>query len=290
MLSVDELRRCGLSRQAIANRARSGRLHRVYRGVYAVGHQGISPRGRFRAALKAVGGDAVLSHQAAAIVWGLLDPRDMVPELTIGDGRRCRLRGIRTYRRGLEMSEITRHHGLSVTTPMRTVLDCAAVLDGRTLRRVIREVIGAGRVRPTELAAAVATARGLPGIGKLRDILAGGLGTRSELEEVVLGLIVAEGFLRPDVNVPLFLDGHRVIPDFRWPEARVVVEADGAAWHDNPIARAEDLERQRLLERHGETVLRVTWRQAVGQPRAVLRRIRDAGAPLARSDNLSASG
>jgi very-short-patch-repair endonuclease len=75
------------------------------------------------------------------------------------------------------------------------------------------------------------------------------------------------------------LAGRRVIPDFRWPAARLVVEADGAAWHDNPTAREDDAERQALLEAHGERVIRVTWEQAVARRAETRRRIGAAGAP-----------
>src|SRR6476620_10387924 len=51
----------GLTRAAISKRARSGRLHRVYRGVYAVGHAGLSREGRWMAAVLACGEGAVLS-------------------------------------------------------------------------------------------------------------------------------------------------------------------------------------------------------------------------------------
>jgi very-short-patch-repair endonuclease len=72
-----------------------------------------------------------------------------------------------------------------------------------------------------------------------------------------------------------------VIPDFRWPETRLVVEADGAAWHEDPISREDDAERQALLEVSGERVLRVTWGQAVSAPGRTLARMRAAGAPMA---------
>jgi hypothetical protein len=61
----------------------------------------------------------------------------------------------------------------------------------------------------------------------------------------------------------------------------LVVEADGAAWHEHRPAREDDAQRQALLERHGERVLRVTWVQAVGRPDQTLARIRAAGAPPA---------
>ena len=76
------------------------------------------------------------------------------------------------------------------------------------------------------------------GARTLRQILARALPTRSELEEVVYDLIIAGGFEPPEVNEPLRLEGRTVIPDFRWPEQKLVIEADGARWHDNALARA----------------------------------------------------
>ena len=80
-------------------------------------------------------------------------------------------------------------------------------------------------------------------------------------------------------NMPLWIDGRRVVPDFRWPAERLIVEADSRTWHENPTARADDAERQALLEAHGERVLLVTWAQAVARPTETIRRIAAAGAP-----------
>jgi very-short-patch-repair endonuclease len=122
--------------------------------------------------------------------------------------------------------------------------------------------------------------RGRRGIRKLRTILASGPApTRSELEDIVLDLILRAGLAHPSVNAPLTLGGRRVVPDFRWPEQRLVVEADGAVWHDNPTARADDAERQALLEAAGERVVRITWQQAIARPDETLARLRAAGAP-----------
>ena len=60
--------------------------------------------------------------------------------------------------------------------------------------------------------------------------------TRSELEDRVYDLLSAAGLTPPDVNVPLHLDGRRVIPDFRWPEHHLIVEADSNG--TNPQASA----------------------------------------------------
>ena len=122
------------------------------------------------------------------------------------------------------------------------------------------------------------------GARNLRHILArSAIPTRSELEEVVYDLIIAGGFEPPEVNEPLRLEGRTVIPDFRWPDHKLVIEADGARWHDNALARADDAERQALLERHGETVFRIRWDEAIpsaSSARKALGRCRQAAPSL----------
>ena len=116
---------------------------------------------------------------------------------------------------------------------------------------------------------------------KLARILATGAApTQSELEDAVLDLVLRGGFSHPLVNEPLFLAGRRIVPDFLWPEQRLVIEADGPH-HDDPLERAADKERQRILEAHGYRVIRVTWAQAIARPGATLGRIGEAGAPRA---------
>jgi very-short-patch-repair endonuclease len=83
----------------------------------------------------------------------------------------------------------------------------------------------------------------------------------------------------PHVNHPITIDGHRVTPDFRWPDQRLVLEADGARWHDHRLAREDDRERQAILEAAGERVVRVTWDQAIQCRSQTLARLKQAGAP-----------
>ncbi len=72
----------------------------------------------------------------------------------------------------------------------------------------------------------------------LRQILTDGyVPIRSELEDAVLDSITQGGFTPPDVNKPI---GLGFTPDFRWPEQRLVVEADSREWHDDPIAQQDD--------------------------------------------------
>lgn len=283
MLSLGELQACGLARDAVSVRVQNGRLHRVHRGVFAVGHTRLQLEGHLLAAVKACGPGAVLSHFSAAALWEFVDWDGRLPEVTVvGTGTRAHPR-IRVHRtKGLDRGDVGRRSGIRLTSPARTLVDLASVVDYRTLRRALRRAQSLRRVRVRELTEMLERLGPRRGVRNLREILAAGHApTRSELEDVVLELILSGGFASPNVNVPLRIGGRQVIPDFRWPEERLVVEADGAAWHDHRLAREDDAERQALLEGYGERVLRITWDQAVSRGPQTLARLHAAGAPPA---------
>jgi very-short-patch-repair endonuclease len=283
VLSLAELQACGLSRDAVSDRALSGRLHKVHRGVYAVGHTNLPLEGQFLAAVKACGPGAMLSHVSAAALWGFIAWDHRYPEVTVTGEWARRHPGLRIHRTTtLHRDDTARHRGIPITSPARTLLDLAARLDHRPLRSATRRAQSLHRVNIRQLVAILARHWRRPGSAKLAGIVVTGPApTRSELEDAVLDLILRGGLAHPRVNEALWQSGRRVVPDFRWPEQHLVVEADGAAWHDNQLAREDDAERQALLEAHGERVLRVTWDQAIARPGQTLARIRAAGAPLA---------
>src|SRR4051794_6771260 len=71
VVSRGQLEGLGVGRRAVEWRTATGRLHRLHPGVYAVGHSVVPREGRWLAAVLASGADAVLSHQAAAALWGM---------------------------------------------------------------------------------------------------------------------------------------------------------------------------------------------------------------------------
>jgi very-short-patch-repair endonuclease len=278
VVDLDELRACGLDRRAVSRRVAAGRLHPLYKRVYAVGHPNVPIRGRFLAAVKACGPGAVLSHFAAAVLWRLLRWEDRYPDVLTPNARRHP--GITTRRtRRLDGIDIRRRYGIPVTSPARTLVDLAGVMTPKALRRATREALAQGLVTIPRLTEALRRLGPCRGCTKLARILARGhVPTRSELEDAVLDLIEAGGLQTPDVGVAMTVDGRRVVPDFRWAEQRLVVEADGAQWHDNQLAREDDAKRQAILEASGERVVRITW-QAIAQPKQTLKRLEAAGAP-----------
>ena len=99
IVTFDQLRDAGLGVGAINLRVRNGRLHRLHRGVFAVGHPRISQEGRWLAAVLALGEGAVLSHVSAAALWGIRHSSSAYVHVAVPTpGGRRRRRGIVVHR------------------------------------------------------------------------------------------------------------------------------------------------------------------------------------------------
>jgi hypothetical protein len=273
ILDNEDLRACGLSPGAVMRRCRRGILRLIHPGVYAIGP--LTLQGRFLAAVKACGEGAALSHRSAAVLWRLLDwEAHWLPEVTVPTMHGRKIPGITVHRSRIPF-EVVRLDAIPVTIPARVVFDLSSVLSFDALRRAVREGMARKRIAVRDITAV----RGRKGATHLTKILADGYTpTRSELEDAVLDLIEWGGIVKPQINRR---DG-RAMPDFRWPAERLVLEADGKAWHDHKLAREDDVARQATLETAGWRVLRVTWAQAIDQPAQTIARLRAAGAPDAR--------
>jgi predicted transcriptional regulator of viral defense system len=278
VLSLEELRRCGLSKGMVARRVGRGQLHRLHHGVYAVGHPNVPLEGTFLAAVKACGAGAVLSHFSAAALWEMVEWDGRYLEVTVKDTTPRVHDGVRVHRtRFLDAADVRGHRGIPVTSPARTALDLSSVLPEAAARRAIRKAISQRWLSVRELLAILDRQGRRPGAKRLSRIVADGpVPTRTEPEDAVLDVILAAGLPRPDVNVPMRFDGRRVVPDFRWPDLKLIVEADSRTWHGNKLAREDDAERQALLEAHGERVVRVTWAQAVSDRSQTIKRLQAA--------------
>jgi hypothetical protein len=253
VVGVEQLRAAGLDTAAVARRAEAGRLHSLHRGVYAVGHGALSWRGRWMAAVLAVGDGAVISHHSAAALWEFLRPLDEPIDVTVpGTGGRRRRAGLRIHRsRMLGRRVTTRRHGIAVTTPARTIADLDGTVEPHLLRRAIRQAELAGH----RLGAGVTVHR-----------------TRSDLELLFLDVCARHDIPRPEVNVRV---GKHLV-DFLWREAGLVVETDSWEYHRGSVAFEDDHERDLALRRAGFEVRRFTADQLEQRPRAVAADLREA--------------
>jgi predicted transcriptional regulator of viral defense system len=254
----------GLGARAIDHRLQCGRLHVVHRGVYAVGHRVLSPRGRWMAAVLACGDGAVLSHRSAAALWTIRPTSRADVELTTPTQLRPR-DGLLPHCAVLPADEVTTLDGIPVTTAARTLFDLAAVLTRRPLERALDEAEVLRLDGPAEL---LRRHPGHRGAATLRALLLDGRApapTRSELEERFLALVDEAGLPRPETNA--IVEGYEV--DAVWREARLIVELDGYATHGTRKAFERDRIRDRTLLARGWRPIRLTSRQLAADPAAL---------------------
>ncbi|MGO9496184.1 MAG: DUF559 domain-containing protein [Solirubrobacteraceae bacterium] len=245
----------GLTHDDIGYRAQTGRLHRIHRGVYAVGHRKLTRQGHRMAAVLAYGPDAVLSHRSAAAHWDLGSGSYRI-EVTTPKERRSR-QTIRVHTATLHEEDRTTHDGIPITTVARTIHDLAARSSTDQLTYLIEAADRKDRLDLQALDRAIARRPPAPGTKRLKAVLAtyrGPADTRSHLERGFRKLIAKAGLPEPQFNV--VVAGLTV--DVYWPQWRLVVELDSGLYHDTPRGFETDRIRDAIVQKAGVRVLRVT--------------------------------
>lgn len=259
----------GIGGTALRKRAQAGRLHRLYRAVYALTPPSLLPlNGRYLAAVLACGPGAALSHRSAADLLGLRKT-DRAPIDVIVPGRTARRHdGIDIHRSTtLTAADTTIVDGIPVTTVARTALDLATVVRRRAVERALDQAEMLQVFDLNALRDQLDRNPHHPGAPALRAVLdehiAGTTVTWSDLEELCLEVTRAAGVQPPEVNVYVDPgDGEPPIrPDFVWRAQRVTVEADGFGSHKTRHAFENDRRRDQRLIRAGWRPVRVTDRQ-----------------------------
>jgi predicted transcriptional regulator of viral defense system len=279
VVSFRQLRAIGLGEDAIAYRAKTGRLHRIHRGVYAPGHAILSLKAQFMAAALAAGDGAAISHAAAAHLLGLLSFN--ATRIDVSSSRRLQptatLRPHQT--RTLGPQDVTTVDGIPTTTVARTLLDLAATAPQRHIERALDQAeilrVFDARAIDEQLARANgrATKRLAAALHRHRD---GPTLTRSELEEAFLALIDRAGLPRPRTNTRVC----GVEVDAYWPEHRLVVEVDSYRYHRSRRSFESDRRRDIALQAAGIRAARITDRRIATEPQRVagdLQRLVDSG-------------
>jgi hypothetical protein len=274
VVAFSQMQSLGLRRGAIERRAASGRLHRLHRGVYAVGHANLSADGRRLAVVLACGPGAALSHRSAAAMWGIRRGTEARWEVSTDQrGRKAPANTI--LHRVRKRFEVTEVRAIPVTTLARTLLDLADVLPAQALARAVHEAEVLRLLDMREVEAELATANGRRGPRKLAAAIetpSPGI-TRSVLEERFADLIATSGLPRPRLNAHVEANGRLYEVDALWPNEKVIVELDGAA-HQTRRAFHADRARDAALAAEGHVVIRLTWNRIANTPAEVHRELR----------------
>lgn len=139
VVSFDQLIELGYSKGAITHHLASGRLHRIHRGVYAVGHLALTRQAECRAAVLACGDGAVISHGSAAWNWGLWPDFPDPPHVTTPVRGHARASVQLHHSTILEESDCVVYGDIPTTSVARTFLDMAVDLTRKRLEGLLEK-------------------------------------------------------------------------------------------------------------------------------------------------------
>jgi hypothetical protein len=271
VVSTRQLAGIGYSRSSASKAHGVGRLRRVHRGVYAVGHERLTWEGRCLAAVLACP-PSVASHMTAAWLWGLLRSRPTTIHLTAPTKRRSKP-GIVLHSADLPDTDLTEIDSIPVTALPRTLLDLAAMLPPDWLGRVLKRAEELGLFDLGPVNALLGRSPGHHGAGRLRAALdiyrPEPAFTRSGPERDFLALVREAGLPAPSMN---FVVGGFEL-DAYWEHERFAVELDVYETHGTHDSFERDRLRQDDLLLIGVEMIRVTGARLRREPTATTERV-----------------
>jgi hypothetical protein len=252
-----ELRALGLSDSGIQHRVDTGRLHRKYTSILAVGRPDVPLDGVFLAATLACGPLAKLSHRSALRKWELrgggtyrIDvsaPRSIKPK-----------QGIRLHRPlSLDALDTTELDGIPITSVAQTLLDVAAPKYRLDIGKLLHEAEVQQLLDMRAIWAVLARQPNHPGARRLdwasrQEVPF----TRSDLEVAALALFRSFSVPEPETNKWVW-DGEKLVEvDFLWRQHGLIVEVDGGRYHSTRWRRRQDAAKTTALQTQGWTVIR----------------------------------
>ncbi|MFL5843813.1 MAG: type IV toxin-antitoxin system AbiEi family antitoxin domain-containing protein [Solirubrobacteraceae bacterium] len=274
VITYEQLLRAGLSHQAVRTRVGRGQLHRVYRGVYRVGHCAPSVQATYLAAVLACGPRAFLGGPAAAHAYGLR--RDAPPRPEVVAPVVHHHPGVVTRRRALHRLDTTEHRAIPILTIPALLVDLAGVLSLEDLAAITHEADVRFNVRGDAIEAAMPRRPTARGIASLRAIARG--------DHALLLSRLERRFRRllRDARLPLPVTNRREgahYVDCRCPDRRLTVELDSYRWHNSRHAWEADHERRRAARARGDQFRAYTWRDVTEQPGPMLAELRELLVP-----------
>ena len=254
MVSLAQAEELGFTRRDLFRRVQAGRLDRVYPRTFRLAGAPRSLEQRATAAALWAGPAAVVSHDTAAALWGILPQQGSPVHVTVPRKTGAPPPGTTVHVSPVPNRERGRLRAVPVTGVARTLLDLAPRWSDERLLRVVEESILGGLVSAEQARDIVERNPGRRGCRRLARAL--GTAGSSALERRVEALL--RGSALPPHRREHLVSGFRL--DFAWPEARVALEADGRRWHSSTADFERDRAKSNVLTVRGWRVLRATWR------------------------------
>ncbi|WNG84841.1 type IV toxin-antitoxin system AbiEi family antitoxin domain-containing protein [Mycobacterium sp. ITM-2016-00316] len=271
VITLAQARRAGLSQDDVDYRVHTGQWRRCSRGVYFADDRQFTENARMRAGVWAYGDQAAASGMAAAWWQQLTQYPPELVEVTVPRDRRLQQQpGTRLRRRDLDPAEVVERDGLRVTALPLTVVEAAVrrgggakLMDSALQRHVYLPALWKAHLNN----------KGRHGAPAARRLLrAAEDGTRSAAERLLATLLRQAGITGWKANHRVA--GYKV--DYAFPDAKLILEVDGWAFHSDADVFNHDRVRQNALILAGFQVLRFTWLDLTEYPDRVIGQIAHA--------------
>ncbi len=274
---------------------RQGSRHTLARGIYldrANANAAPWPEDQYRSLVAGVAerlsGEAVISHISAAVIWGLpfwgmrFDSVHVTKPVRSGTHRSALLHVHSTT----VSPTVETVHGIRVTAPARTVVDCARMLDFERAVALVDAAMHDDLVTPADLLAELDVAARWHGVARARTAVRFGDGLSESVgESRSRVLLFRNGLTPPSLQYEVHDQRGRLIArtDFAYPERNVLAEFDGRAKYGRLLkpgkspgdAAFEEKLREDALRRLGWMVVRWTWAD-LDAPAVILARLHAA--------------
>ncbi len=270
-MSTRQLKALGYSRNSASKANGVGRLKRLHRGVYAVGHTRLTWHGNCMAAVLACR-PSVASHWSAAWLWGFIRSAPSSIHLTVPTKRHQKA-GFHLHFCLLAEADTSRVDGVPVTSWPRTLLDLAPLVPAERLGKFLKRAEELKFLDFRQLDELLGRSRGHLGHTALRRAAADYRPRvrvlRSDVERDFLEVVRAAGLPLPATNV--FVGRYEL--DAYWEAERFAVEIDVFATHGSRDSFERDRRREDDLLLEGIEVIRVTDVRLEREPAAVAVRV-----------------
>ncbi len=272
VVSHRQLEELGYSKTTIARASSTRRLHPVHKTVFAVGHGGLSRRGKCFAAVLARGEGALLSYRSAAWLWGIEAVLELPIDVSVRWRGHSRDRLLLHHCPALREEDRAEVERIPVTAVPRTLLDLASVVKLRRLERALDRTERLDLLDLDAIDKLLDEVRHHPGVRNLRrviDVHRESGSARSRGEKRFLQLLRQAGLPRPHLNT--WVEGYEV--DLYFERERFAVELDSWDAHKTRRSFEEDRKRQEDLMLAGIEMIRITGSRLPREPEQIAERL-----------------
>ncbi len=262
--TTEDARRLGISRHTLRRMVREGVVRRVTRSVYVAAALEDTVELRARALAHVLAPHQVVCDRTAAWLYGVdvltFADHEVLPEIETcarrGNGP-CRRKEVDGHTRDLDDGDVTAIGGVQVTTPLRTALDLACILERRDALAALDAFRRREGLTVAQLVVGSRRYRRRRGVVQQRELIPLSDPRAESVRESWTRLAIHDARLpAPEPQTWVTIGGSTYRLDLAYRRHRIAIEYDGWEAHEStPESRERTAERRRRLEEHGWTVI-----------------------------------